>query len=475
MERPSEELLAQVEARRKRREAEAAKIDPGPAVWYVGIAGEPVGPVDKAFLKGQIDDEKVTGTSLVWREELTDWKPLNTFPELRELLSARAPLAATPSDAASAPLALTHAKETAQKAVKAGPSVVSAPSASAPSALSSSASASGSSAVAPPVGDTSESDSDLEPPPSVGMPLGLAGLAPPPSMKPAPTKKPGPAPGPAPAPSVDSAPPAPVDVPAPPSEPDDDELARAGIPPEKKRGLSPMAVAFIAMATAFGAVSAWFLFGADDGRVAGGPDGGVVAPPDPESGGTEPSDDGASTDDGSTEPDGTSNPEAVEDDGSVAGNGNGNGNGGKVASTGGKTSPTNKTGEDDDGGSSKPVPKPCSPDDPFCDKGPSGPSANPDDDGGSGSGAGLSQAQAQSVVSRYKGSLMRRCRSMVTKGSAKVGATIVVGPSGAVKSAAVSGGSDYPGLAGCVKSRIMNWSFPSSGGSTTINVSFNFL
>ena len=134
MERPSEELLAQVEARRKRREAEAAKIDPGPAVWYVGIAGEPVGPVDKAFLKGQIDDEKVTGTSLVWREELTDWKPLNTFPELRELLSARAPLAATPSDAASAPLALTHAKETAQKAVKAGPSVVSAPSASAPSA-----------------------------------------------------------------------------------------------------------------------------------------------------------------------------------------------------------------------------------------------------------------------------------------------------------------------------------------------------
>ena len=64
---------------------------------------------------------------------------------------------------------------------------------------------------------------------------------------------------------------------------------------------------------------------------------------------------------------------------------------------------------------------------------------------------------------------------MVTKGSAKVGATIVVGPSGSVRSAAVSGGSKYPGLAGCVKSRIMNWSFPPSGGSTTINVSFNFL
>lgn len=473
MERPSEELLAQVEARRTQREAEASKIDAGAAVWYVGIAGEPVGPVDKAFLKGQIDDKKVTGTSLVWREELTDWKPLNTFPELRELLSARAPLSATPTDAASAPLALTHAKAAAPSTTK--------PDSSKPTGLGSPTQAGPSGAVSSPGSVPSSegeaaaaSDSELEPPPSVGMPLGLAGLAPPPSMKPAPTDKPEPAP--APAPSVDSAPSPPVDVAAPPPEPDDDDLALAGIPPDKKRGLTPMAVAFIAMATAFGAVSAWFLFGADDGRVAGGPDGGVVSPSDPKGGGTDPSDDGAPSDDGSqTEPDGTSNPEAEEDDGAVASNGNGNGNGGKVASTGGKTSPTTKSGDEDDGGSQKTVPKPCSPDDPFCDKGPSGPSATPDDDGGSGSGAGLSQAQAQSVVSRYKGSLMRRCRSMVTKGSAKVGATIVVGPSGSVRSAAVSGGSKYPGLAGCVKSRIMNWSFPPSGGSTTINVSFNFL
>lgn len=501
MERPSEELLAQVEARRKQREAEAAKIDPGPAVWYVGIAGEPVGPVDKAFLKGQIDDKKVTATSLVWREELTDWKPLNTFPELRELLSARAPLAATPSDAASAPLALTHAKEVAPKSSKPeslktsalglGPTPVQRALGDDPDAPSKPSAPSGPSAASPSSAETaSESaasegalvgsaastlDTDLEPPPSVGMPLGLAGLAPPPSMKPAPTKEPAPKPAPAPPTSVDSGPGMDL-APEPAPEPDDDDLALAGIPPDKRRGLSPMAVAFIAMATAFGAVSAWFLFGADDGRVAQGTGGDVVAPPTTDGDGTTPSDDGSPSDDGgSGEPEGSANPEGGEDDGAVTGNGNGNGNGGKVASTGGKTSPTTQTGGEDDGGSTKPVPKPCSPDDPFCDKGPSGPSATPDDDGGSGSGAGLSQAQAQSVVSRYKGSLMRRCRSMVTKGSAKVGATIVVGPSGAVKSAAVSGGSDYPGLASCVKARIMNWSFPSSGGSTTINVSFNFL
>ena len=60
-------------------------------------------------------------------------------------------------------------------------------------------------------------------------------------------------------------------------------------------------------------------------------------------------------------------------------------------------------------------------------------------------------------------------------GSAKVGVTLVVAPSGAVQSVSASGGSDYPGLASCVKSRVANWSFPSSGASTTVNIPFHFV
>ncbi len=77
--------------------------------------------------------------------------------------------------------------------------------------------------------------------------------------------------------------------------------------------------------------------------------------------------------------------------------------------------------------------------------------------------------------SRRHVGFMRRCRSLVTKGSAKVAVSIIVGKSGAVKSVSASGGKKYPGLASCVKSRVQNWRFPPSGADTPISVSFNFL
>ncbi|MND00800.1 hypothetical protein D3C83_195370 [compost metagenome] len=64
---------------------------------------------------------------------------------------------------------------------------------------------------------------------------------------------------------------------------------------------------------------------------------------------------------------------------------------------------------------------------------------------------------------------------MVTKGNAKVSATIQVAPSGSVSSVAASGGDGVPGLTSCVQARIANWKFPEAGASTTVNVSFNFL
>ncbi len=55
----------------------------------MGIAGSPVGPITEAYLKEQVDLGKAGAQSLVWHEGMTDWKPLNTFPELRAMLSQR--------------------------------------------------------------------------------------------------------------------------------------------------------------------------------------------------------------------------------------------------------------------------------------------------------------------------------------------------------------------------------------------------
>lgn len=250
--------------------------------------------------------------------------------------------------------------------------------------------------------------------------------------------------------------------------PDSAALSAAGIPRrdrrQRSRRANPMAYAFIAMATAFGAVSAWFLFGVSSAPPAAADHPSVPTASVPGAGGEGLAAAGAS---GAPPASGTAVEVAGVDIDGPAGVGG-------PFPTGKNGSPSPSASGPAVAGTDKGT-KPCSPDDPFCGSGPSGPStAGPA--GGSGeSGQGLSPAQASTTVSQYKGSLMRTCRSLVTKGSAKVSATIVVGPSGAVKSASVGGGNEYPGLASCVKQKIMNWHFPSSGGDTTINVSFNFL
>jgi hypothetical protein len=373
--------------------------------WYVGIDGEPVGPIDVTFLKNQIDKGKVTADSLVWREELTDWRALKTFPELAALvpagLSAASSLRAEPKDE-EPKLDIKPYEPFAAPARMPAP----VPVPSSPSALS-----------------------------------GSAAVGPLPTSAPAPVVSPFAAQ----APSRESLP------------TDSDQLAQlAGIPVDrrrKRRGMHPMAYAFIAMAAAFGAVAAWVLF----------------------------SQRGATSETSATDPTATASvattaasaaPEGsavqlteVDISGGIPeppapGKGGGKPDPGETA---GKTS----------------QPKPCSPDDPFCGaSGVSGPSGRGPGESGDGSGQGLTQDQVQSVVNRNRHAVSTKCMSFVSGkggGSAKVGVTLVVGPSGAVQSVSASGGGEYPGLASCVKSRVANWSFPSSGASTTVNIPFHFV
>lgn len=109
-----------------------------------------------------------------------------------------------------------------------------------------------------------------------------------------------------------------------------------------------------------------------------------------------------------------------------------------------------------------------------------GPGTGPS--GPAGGGAQLDSGQIQSTVSRYTGSVKRRCwqpaldaRARDAPMTAKVTVTITVGPSGSVQNATTTGDPrGYTGLANCIASSVRAWQFPASGGQTIANVPFVF-
>jgi GYF domain 2 len=114
-----------------------------------------------------------------------------------------------------------------------------------------------------------------------------------------------------------------------------------------------------------------------------------------------------------------------------------------------------------------------------------GPSSGPASGGPSGATAGGSQldgGQIQSTVSRYTGSVKRRCwqpaldaRAKDAPMTAKVTVTITVSGTGSVQNATTSAEPrGYPGLANCIVSSVRSWQFPASGGTTIANVPFVF-
>jgi hypothetical protein len=114
-----------------------------------------------------------------------------------------------------------------------------------------------------------------------------------------------------------------------------------------------------------------------------------------------------------------------------------------------------------------------------------GPSGGPSLGGPSGTTSGggqLDGGQIQSTVSRYTGSVKRRCwqpaldaRARDAPMTAKVTVTITVGPTGSVQNATTTGDPrGYSGLANCIASGVRGWQFPASGGTTIANVPFVF-
>jgi len=79
--------------------------------WYYSQNSTQLGPVADAELRAKLASGEVTGTDLVWREDMADWRAVAMVEELRGAL-VRDPLAAplVPAGGVSSPYAPPHAQ-----------------------------------------------------------------------------------------------------------------------------------------------------------------------------------------------------------------------------------------------------------------------------------------------------------------------------------------------------------------------------
>ncbi|WP_437601516.1 GYF domain-containing protein [Sorangium sp. So ce590] len=473
--------------------------------WYVGVGGVPLGPVRLAVIREKALVGAVDGDSLVWREGFDEWLPLKNFPELLEIVtqaqstrvSAPArrtsstgfsvghqqvpPSTKAPSSARVPPLAAAAPARSATREPEppglserspvgvgsvAAFSATGTPAASAPAGWPD---ASGGAARAHAVGAApvevladpfaagpaaavaSAPRSELAPPVSADVARGAGGLSL--GGSPSATARAG---GPpsvtsAPAGGLSSAEPAPL-------------VANPGslvetVAPRRRSGMSPLAYAFIAMAAAFGGVSAYVLLSPKPQQA---PVQVVTAPP------SHPADlpTAAPPPPPSVEPE---TPPAAE-----------------TASARPEPASPGKPGAV---ASQRPQPeKPVASataaplDRSGFGAGVPGPTSGP---GSQGAGSGLSQlsqGEIAGVVEANRPSVRRHCwqpaldaRDRNASTTARVSASVVIGASGAVQSVSAGGSEkDYPSLASCIGSRIKSWRFPPSSGTTPVTIPFVF-
>lgn len=111
-----------------------------------------------------------------------------------------------------------------------------------------------------------------------------------------------------------------------------------------------------------------------------------------------------------------------------------------------------------------------------------GPTSGPGSQGAGSSLSQLTQGEISGVVEANRPSVRRHCwqpaldaRDRNASTTARVSASVVIGASGAVQSVSAGGSEkDYPGLASCIGSRIKSWRFPPSSGSTPVTIPFVF-
>ncbi len=106
----------------------------------------------------------------------------------------------------------------------------------------------------------------------------------------------------------------------------------------------------------------------------------------------------------------------------------------------------------------------------------SGPTAGPTGGGGGGGGgSSLSSDAIEGVVRSHSAGVKRTCweRGGSQASSVNVTCRVVIAGNGQVSSASANG-SD-PVVTKCIESSVRSWSFPASGGTTTVDIPFHFV
>jgi hypothetical protein len=250
-----------------------------------------------------------------------------------------------------------------------------------------------------------------------------------------------------------------AEVPAAPKAParrEDDASLEESLIPRRRGGVHPMAYAFVAAAAVFGGVAAWVLLRPQQPQIV------VVQAPPPVS----PNAPAAPNASPPPPPDveGKGQPQVEVGEPSTAPN--------AVAHPGFGARPK---------ASASAAPVAAAPIDTssFVNNVP-GPAATAAPQGNAG-GNQLSSSEISAVVAQNQAIIKRKCwvpaleaKPPNAPSSAKVLGSLVIGSSGSVESANASGGDAFPGLASCIASRMKNWKFPPSSGSTPVNVPFVF-
>jgi GYF domain 2/Interferon-induced transmembrane protein len=60
-------------------------------MWYYSQNNQQLGPIAEEQLKSMLRGSSLTGSTLVWKEGMSDWKPVTEVPELAISLTASAP------------------------------------------------------------------------------------------------------------------------------------------------------------------------------------------------------------------------------------------------------------------------------------------------------------------------------------------------------------------------------------------------
>jgi predicted Zn finger-like uncharacterized protein len=435
--------------------------------WYVGVSGVPLGPIRLAVIREKAASGAVTSESLVWREGLDEWLPLRHFPELLELVEEARAGAAKPAHTLAP---TSHAMSPAPAAV---PPAFAAPPA-APPALSPSfqplASPTAHPADAPSLAPKDASpapfDTHAFTPTTIPSP---AGPEPAPAAPPAAPALAGAvvtaAPLAPPAPAAANEPPAPylaagtVTATSPAHTAAPSEPMPAPSPERRRAAMHPAAYAFIAMAAAFGGVAAFVLLSPTTPAPtpAAAPIATQAAPPayDP----------GAAAVPAPPPPEATAAATAapVVPLAGAAGTPRPGTGGGPAPEKGTPAAPIDTAGFGSPGGVA-------------------GPSATPEGPNSGGAlPSTLTAGEIQGVVSANQASIRRKCwepaldaAGVNGKKSAKVTASVTIAPSGSVSAVSASGGSEFPGLASCIQTRIKGWKFPAAGGESRTAIPFVF-